>query len=232
MQAFTSMNLGWSSLGFHYFKLPFHIGIPSNYPIQSGNFWDFVQLEASTPQIFLHELLLQLEFSKSVWENSFSNYCWKGIRLRHDGCVEDNFGPVCYKSEFRCFSRNPPTPPLGQSPTLSKFATGIESYPFLLDKFRHFPKYREHKKSFESPSWYFRNFTMVDDSSHDPEPFFEPTDLTNASSWIWKNDIEKNTHFIFLGEMSITKLQKLLKVARKKSPSFKKICLRINLFFF
>lgn len=52
---------------------------------------------------------------------------------------------------------------------------------------------------------------MVDDSSHDPEPFFQPTDLTNASSWIWKNDIEKNTHVIFLGEMSITKLQKLKK---------------------
>ena len=105
---FWGMNLGWSSVGFRYFKLPHQIT-----QLKGGTFGILCNLKPLPLSFLLHELLLELEFSKSFWENSFSNYCWKGIRLRHDGCVEDNFGPVCYKSEFHCFSRNPPTPPLG-----------------------------------------------------------------------------------------------------------------------
>ncbi len=76
---------------------------------------------------------------------------------------------------------------------------------------------------------------MVDESSHDPEPFFkplfEPTDLTNASSWIWNIYVEKNK--FHLSRWNINhQAPKFLKTERKKVSFIQKDSfLRVNLFF-
>lgn len=63
--------------------------------------------------------------------------------------------------------------------------------PIFPSQISSFPQVQRTSEIFWITILIFSYFAMVDESSHDREPFFEPTDLTNASSRIWKNDIEK-----------------------------------------